>query len=139
MSELVTADTSVVVPSLTDWHEHHEVALEAVESVTRLPAHVLFETVSVLTRLPGGLAQPLRVAFDVLSEAFPDEPLTPAASAHVAIIASLAGADLSGGAVYDGLVGGTARYWDARLLSLDRRARRVYHAIGVDVLWLSES
>lgn len=57
----MTADISVVAPSMAAWHEHHEVAPEAVGEATRVPAHVLVETVSTLSRLPGGVAQPLDV------------------------------------------------------------------------------
>jgi len=45
-----------VVAILSGWHEHHEVALQAARQVNQLPAHVLVEAASVLTRLPGGQA-----------------------------------------------------------------------------------
>lgn len=37
-----------------------------------------------------------------------------------------------GGAVYDALVARTARHHGLRLLTRDRRARRVYDLVGVD-------
>lgn len=39
---------------------------------------------------------------------------------------------ITGGAVYDALVGFTAKLAGARLLSRDRRAERTYRAVGVD-------
>jgi predicted nucleic acid-binding protein len=51
-------DTSVLVAAFCSWHEHHDGAARAVEALLRRPsrvvvaAHVLFETYSVLTRLP---------------------------------------------------------------------------------------
>lgn len=132
----MTADTSVVVPSLAAWHEHHEDALEAVGKVTCLPAHVLVETVSTLSRLPGGLAQTLHVALGLVREAFPDAPLTLPSEGYAGFLETLGVAGLGGGAVYDGLVGRTATWYGARLLSFDARARGVYHALGVDVGWL---
>lgn len=134
---LVTADTSVVVPSLAGWHEHHDLALRAIEEVDRLPAHVLLETLSVLTRLPGGLAQPLTTAVGLVREAFPEQVLTLPATAYDDLVGSLAGAGLGGGSVYDGLIAATAHHHGARLLSLDARALPVYRALGVDVGWVA--
>ena len=45
---------------------------------------------------------------------------------------SRAGSVLSGGAIYDALVGASAAYAGATLLTLDRRAVRAYEAVGVD-------
>lgn len=134
----VTADTSVVVPSLAAWHEQHDRALEAVAAVRALPAHVLFETMSVLSRLPHGVAQPLSVTADLLDEAFPDGPLVLPGDAVRSLLRRLGETGVSGGAVYDGLVAATARHHDASLLSLDARARPVYTALGADVRWLLE-
>lgn len=43
---------------------------------------------------------------------------------------------VSGGATYDGLVGATAAEAHLPLLTLDRRARRTYEAVGARVLYL---
>ena len=52
-----TADTSVIVASLLTWHEHHEVALRALEEASAerpmfIPIPVLVESYAVMTRLP---------------------------------------------------------------------------------------
>lgn len=128
-----TADTSVVVPALTSWHESHDVARRAVSVVSRLPAQVVLEAVAVLTRLPHGLAVPARTAVEVIQDAFPDSPWVPAAAEHSDLVAQIAASRLRGGQIYDALIGATARAARATLLSRDRRALAAYTAVGVDV------
>jgi predicted nucleic acid-binding protein len=43
---------------------------------------------------------------------------------------------LSGGALYDALIAATAREHGATLLSVDRRAREAYEAMGADVSYV---
>lgn len=128
---MLTADTSVVVPSLLEWHDHHEIARPAVAEVRRLPAHVLAEAFSVLTRLPHGLSLPAEMAATVLLEAFPDEPLDLDGPAHRDLLVRLGSAGIRGGAVYDAVVGASAARADAELVTLDGRAAGVYRAVGV--------
>jgi predicted nucleic acid-binding protein len=132
MTGPVTADTSLVVPALADWHEAHSLAREAIEPVRRLPAHVLVECLAVLTRLPHGLAVPAGVAADVLRRAFPGQPLTLPSSDYDRLFTAAAEARLRGGQLYDALVGATAAYAGARLLTLDQRAQSAYAAVGVE-------
>ncbi|MEX2240756.1 MAG: PIN domain-containing protein [Burkholderiales bacterium] len=49
---MIAADTSVVVAAFASWHEGHAAALRALGRGVRVPAHVLLESYSVLTRLP---------------------------------------------------------------------------------------
>jgi predicted nucleic acid-binding protein len=127
----VTADTSVVVPSLLDWHEHHAVAQEAVEDVHRLPGHVLAAAFSVLTRLPHGLSLRPGDAAELLLEAFPGEPLALPPVGYPAVLRRLAAAGLRGGSVYDGLVAASAAHAEATLLTADARAAGTYRAVDV--------
>jgi len=110
--------------------------LAAVSDVARLPAHVLLESASVLTRLPGGLAQPLSKVLDALQHSFAGRLLTLPEPEHRAFVRRLAAADLGGGALCDGLVGATARHHGTQLLTLDRRARATDLAVGVEVVAL---
>jgi predicted nucleic acid-binding protein len=126
-----TADTSVVVPALTDWHEHHRQARSAIEGVQRLPAPVLVESYSVLTRLPRGLALSPVDAKKVLCGAFPDAPLTLDPAGYRALLELVAPGGLRGGAVYDALVGWTAAQAGVELLTRDARASGAYRAVGV--------
>jgi len=51
-------DTSLLIAAFTAWHEHHPIAAEALDALTRergplvLAAPVLLETYAVLTRFP---------------------------------------------------------------------------------------
>jgi len=102
-----------------------------VQDVTALPAHVLLESYSVLTRLPSGLAVPAAVAADVLARRFADEPLRLPQPDHDVLIATLAGAGVFGGASYDGIVALEAHAHGRVLISIDRRAQETYHRLRV--------
>lgn len=132
MASLLTADTSVVVPALIQWHEAHAMALSALRGVTALPAHVLIESFSVLTRLPGGTSLRPGQAETALGRAFPDEPLVLGRSALRDVIRRLAEAGLGGGRVYDALVAAQAGGAGARILTRDRRALSTYAMFGLD-------
>jgi len=92
---------------------------------------VLVECLAVLTRLPHGLAVPASVAADVVRRAFPGQPLTLPPSEYERLCTAAAEARLRGGQMYDALVGATAAYAGARLLTLDQRAQPAYAAVGV--------
>jgi predicted nucleic acid-binding protein len=126
----VTADTSVVVAGLSRWHRHYRAAAEALDGITALPAHVLTESYSVLTRLPGGLAVPLEAAVAVLASRF-DEPLQLAAGERARLLSTLAAAGVGAGATYDGLVALEARAHERVLLTCDGRAQDTYRRLGV--------
>ena len=127
---LVTADTSVVVPALLGWHEHHAMAGPAIADVQRLPGHVLAEAYSVLTRLPRGLSLAPSAAADLLLSAFPGEPLTLEGASYVRLLQELAAAGIRGGAIYDAVVAASATSESAELLTLDVRAAGTYRAVG---------
>jgi len=110
MAANLTADASVVVASLSDWHELQTTCRRRLDDVEWLPAQVIAESVSILSRLQH--ARQLR------------------ADRYLPVLSAIARAGLGGGAVYDALIGATARDHDATLLSLDRRAQRTYAAVG---------
>jgi len=99
--------------------------------VTALPAHVLLETYSVLTRLPSGLAVPAVAAADALARRFPDPPLRMDDAQRSRLLEGLAQARVSGGAAYDGLVALEAAAHERILLTLDERAQSTYQRLGV--------
>jgi toxin FitB len=127
----VTADTSVVVPALSRWHEAHDVTADALDGVTALPAHVLAESYAVLTRLPGGLAVAPDAAVTVLTSRFGDEPLQLASGERRTLLSTLAAAGVGAGATYDGLVALEARAHERVLLTRDTRAQDTYRRLGV--------
>lgn len=128
----LTADTSVIVPSILAWHALHSKAAAALADVRQVPAHALVESFSVLTRLPAPRALRPSQAQQVLLRAFPETPLTLGAMGHVAIIRRLADGDIGGGRVYDAIVGGAAAEAKVRLLTADRRAVPIYALVGAE-------
>ena len=128
---MIAVDTSVVVAGFASWHEAHKNAVAVLERRPRVPAHVLIETYSVLTRLPPPHRAPAGLVMDFLAERFPDAPLLLPARAHMALIATSAAEGLAGGAIYDALIAATVRHVGATLVTRDHRARVVYDRLKV--------
>lgn len=126
-------DTSAAVALVVEDHEAHAVTLDAVRGRRLgLAGHAWFETYSVLTRLPGALRRPPADVAALLAHNFPATAfLTADAAAELG--AELVRLRISGGAVYDALVGAAAREHSRSLFSADARARPVYEALGVRV------
>ncbi len=130
---MIAVDSSVVVAAFATWHEGHAVAAAALARKPRLPAHVALESFSVLTRLPPPHRAPADLVAEFLAASFPDAPLTLPGRAQLALVGQAARAGLAGGAIYDALVGATARHAGATLLTRDRRAIPTYEAVGAAV------
>jgi len=126
----LACDTSVLVPAIVAWHPEHRATRLALEELDAVPAHVILETFSVLTRLPS----PHRfTAADagalVGAVGLPIIGLPPLD--HPKLVNELALNGIRGGATYDALVAATARHHGAELITRDRRARHTYDALGV--------
>ena len=125
------ADTSVLVAALAAWHPRHEEMRHVVaRRVTGAPAHCFVELYSVLTRLraPHRIsARDAGAAVDALELPV----LTLSGQLQRDLVRRLAGLGITGGAVYDGVVAATAEHHGMPLLSLDRRARTTYDALGI--------
>ena len=125
------ADTSVAVAALDAGHAAHAACRAAVlEHRPGLAGHAAFETFSVLTRMPGPLAVDAPTAADVIARLFGSVHLLDD-SAATTLLTRLGTVGITGGAVYDALIGEAARVNGARLLTRDRRAQRTYDLIGV--------
>ena len=125
-----TCDTSVLVPALLAWHPDHDACRSALRSVTKVPAQVLVECYSVLTRLPA----PHRVApadAGSLIDALPFAPVSLPAGRHAALVPECARLGVRGGAVYDALIARTSTHHGLELLTRDRRAGTTYDQVGV--------
>lgn len=131
-ASLVTADTSVIVPSLLQWHALHPQAAARMRDVRRIPCHALAESFSVLTRLPAPRALDAAVARELLLRNFPQEPFTLSGAGYVAVVRRLAEAGLGGGRIYDAIVAACAAEADAMLLTADRRAIATYALMGAE-------
>jgi hypothetical protein len=119
-----------VIAALAAWHEQHAAAGEALLRVKMLPAHVMLEAYSVLTRLPSGLAVPPAAAASVLRTRFPEPVLRLGTDQHDTIM-RLSAAGVFGGSSYDGLVALQAHAHRQTVLTLDRRAQETYRRLGI--------
>jgi predicted nucleic acid-binding protein len=125
-------DTSTAVALVVEDHDAHAATLNAVRGRRLgLAGHAWFETYSVLTRLPAGLRRSPADTLRLLARNFPASEFLSAGEA-AGLGAELARLGITGGAVYDALVGAAARQHRLPLVSADARARPVYEALGVD-------
>lgn len=127
-------DTSVAVALSVADHEGRAAARAAVEGRRiGLAGHAAFETYSVLTRLPApGRRTPAAVT-RLLTTNFPVTRFLDSAQSS-RVLARLAELGVSGGSVYDALVGATAAAHGVPLVTRDRRALGTYRALDVDVV-----
>ena len=130
---LYAADTSVAIAALDETHEAHVPTLAAVARCRpALAGHARWETFAVLTRLPGALRVTPAVAHDVLRRSFPDACWLDATE-QSDLFDRLPTLGITGGAIYDALVGAAAIASGRLLLSRDRRADRTYSLLGAEV------
>ena len=131
--QVALLDTSTAVALVVEDHEAHVATLDAVRGRRLgLAGHAWFETYSVLTRLPPGLRRSPADALRLLARNFPASGFLGEAEA-TDLGGDMARLGISGGAVYDALVGAAARQHGLPLVSADTRARPVYEALGVEI------
>ena len=131
-------DTSVAVALLVGDHQHHESTFRSLEGRRLgLAGHAVFETLSVLTRLPGPSRRTPAVVTRLLDTNFPESRYL-SAEAGAALLRRLAAENVAGGAVYDALVGAAAAEHRVVLTTRDRRALDTYRAFGVEVELLAD-
>ncbi len=123
-------DTSAAVAFCVAGHEHHEQVFALLaEQELGLAGNAAFETYSVLTRLPTPARLSPPAAGRLLATNFPHtRHLDEQRAADLA--GSLPRLGITGGSVYDALVGATALQHDLLLVSRDRRAASTYRKIG---------
>jgi predicted nucleic acid-binding protein len=125
-------DTSVAVALLVPDHDHHKPTFEAVGALQLgLAGHAAFETYSVLTRLPPPARRTGGAAARLLSANFPSSRFLGAGESGE-LLAGLADKGITGGQVYDALVGAAAKHHGIVLATRDRRAADTYRALDVD-------
>ncbi len=145
-------DTSVAIALVVADHAHHDTTYRAIGSRRLgLAGHAAFETFSVLTRLPPPARRTPASAARVITANFPATRFL-SARATADLLSRLSSEGMTGGAVYDALVGATAvGVCTAAILSgpgvfgrlareigewLDRHGYRsldTYRALGVDI------
>ncbi len=122
MSDLAL-DTSVAIPYLMRSHEAHEAVRQQLgRRRLTLATHSLAETYAVLTRLPGDARVAPADAVTLLESAF-DAPLALGTGTAARLPGILAPLGVSGGAVYDTLVGLAALEASVPLATRDLRRR----------------
>ncbi len=126
---MIAVDTSVVVAAFASWHEGHERAQWVLADRPRIPAQVLIETYSVLTRLPPPHRAAASIVETFLKRRFPEPPLTLPHDEYRKLLQSAAKRGISGGAIYDALIAATVNRAGASLATRDRRAARTYDAM----------
>lgn len=126
-------DTSVAIAFVQPGHAgHHRTVSRLAGTSMGLAGHAVFETFSVLTRLPVPHRLSGKAARRLIEVNFPHSSYL-SAERSAALLADFAAHGLSGGSVYDGLVGAVARESGLLLFSRDRRAVTTYQALGVEV------
>lgn len=127
-------DTSVAVALVVSDHSHHDVTFAALAGRQQLglAGHALFETFSVLTRLPPPARRTASTVIRLLAARFPESRFLDERSA-AELLATLASRGIAGGSVYDALVGAAAAAHDCTLVTRDRRALGTYRALDVRV------
>jgi predicted nucleic acid-binding protein len=118
------------VAAFASWHEGHEAAQAVLVGAVRLPAHVALEVLSVLTRLPPPHRANSAIVVDFIEARFREPLLTPPGSVQRKLMREASEHGITGGSLYDALVAATTRHAGATLLTRDRRAVRVYEALG---------
>jgi predicted nucleic acid-binding protein len=132
-------DTSVAIAMLVADHDANDETLRRVEGLRLgLAGHAWSETYSLLTRLPSGSRRTPAEAQSLLEREFPATRFLSAA-AQGALRGRLGRLGISGGAVYDALVGEAARSHGLPLMSADARARTTYEKLGVDVRFIGQA
>jgi len=134
----VLLDTSTALALVLEGHEAHDMTLAALRGRRLgLAGHAWFETYSVLTRLPSGLRLSPADALRLLGRNFAESRFL-GEEAATELTVRLAELGVSGGSVYDALVGTAALYHHRTLATRDKRARPTYEALGVETEIISE-
>jgi len=133
----VAVDTSVVVAAFSTWHEFHAAARGICESKPALPIHAALEVYSVLTRMPDPFRAPAQVVAQYLALEWEQRVILPSQDSVAVLPARCSTAGITGGSIYDALIGVTAADHACQLVTLDRRAMLNIIALGVDARLLA--
>lgn len=142
MRQATAVDSSVLVAALASWHENHDEARAALERAMDrvgglvLPADVLVETYSVLTRLPSPHRLAPVDALRLLEGNFADaRTVALAATDTWRLLRTLAPSQVAGGAVYDArIVAAAVKGGATRILTLNGRHFSRLAPEGLDVV-----
>jgi predicted nucleic acid-binding protein len=130
---IALVDTSAAVAFLVSDHKDHDATFAAIAARRLgLAGHAAFETFSVLTRLPMPARRTAAAVHRLLSANFPHTRFLSAGRAE-RLLAELGERSVTGGAVYDALVGAAAAEHGLVLVTRDQRALGTYRQLGAAV------
>lgn len=125
------ADSSVIINAALAIDPSSATACRDVIASSRVAiAHTLAESYSILTRSPVPFRLSPKQAWQLLEEAFPNEPLSLSGQGYRRVLRLTSERGIAGGAIYDCLIAQTALEADALLVSRDRRAAGNYALVG---------
>lgn len=141
--ERTALDTSVVVPALLTWHEHHERALPVLIAARSspdgviLPLPALIESFAVMTRLPPPARLSPEAAWTLLEAAFSRRTTIAALDGAAAweMLSALPRLGISGGATFDAHVVACAKRAGAeRVATFNEKDFRRLDLEGIELL-----
>lgn len=136
MTDVALLDTSVAVALLVEDHEAHGACRRALKGQQLgLAGHAMFETMSVLSRLPGANRRPIAPIHEALVRSFPHTAQLSAEGAQQAARV-MAERGIGGGAIYDALVAAVAEQHSLVLVTRDGRAVGTYAAMGAEIRFI---
>jgi toxin FitB len=140
-SDVILLDTSAAVALCSQDHPAHQAVIDAAgEAPIGLAGHAWFETFSVLTRLPPPQRRAPGDVLHLMRHNFPATVFLTEETQRAfcaALGVSVDSSVVSGGAIYDALVGLAARQAKLPLLSRDPRAAATYAALAVEFTLLN--
>ncbi|WP_027331707.1 type II toxin-antitoxin system VapC family toxin [Mycolicibacterium tusciae] len=136
-AEHVLVDTSAALALSQRENPFHDAARARLRTCRRgMSGHAAVELLSVLTRLPPPHRLSPAAALRLEETNFPESRFLSATDTKD-LVRELIDAGLTGGAIYDGLVGAAARRHKLVLITCDRRAEPTYRVLGVNYELLS--
>jgi toxin FitB len=130
----VLLDTSIAVALLVKDHEAHSVCRAAIRGLDLgLAGHAIFETMSVISRLPGSSRRSTSLVLRAVTESFPNSHYLSAERTRD-VATAVADLGIGGGAVYDALVCAAAIEAGCRLMTRDTRALPTYQSLGAQII-----
>ena len=126
-------DTSAALAFVQPSHGGHTTTYAALVGRPKgLAGHAVFETFSVLTRLPPPDRLSPQAARRLIEVNFPHSRFL-SSQGSASLVGHLSANGISGGAVYDALVAAAAAEHGLTLVTRDARALGTYRALGVDL------
>ena len=134
---LAVVDTSVIIAAVIDGAQAQLECAQAIKDSNGAAAgHAWFESVSVLTRLPPDLRLSITDAHLAVERSVAGTRLLSTQEQNK-FRKWLATSEVTGGSIYDALVGWVALVADVPLITRDQRALPTYRRLGIEILLIA--